>query len=59
MARVYEIREAVRGEMRPGGGETIAYDLGAGEVDAADVHPLVLARLIRDGIAVRAKEPKK
>jgi hypothetical protein len=60
MAKVYEIQEAVRGEMRPGGSEAIAYDIEPGPVDEKDLHPLVLERLIRDGLAVRAtKESKK
>ncbi len=54
----YDIKTAVWGEMRQSG-EVITYDLKAGRVEASDVHPLVLARLIQDGIAVATVEKKE
>ncbi len=56
MAKTYDIKEPVRGELRHSG-EVVAFELDAGPVDAREVHPLVLKRLISKGHAVVAAKP--
>ena len=60
MAKVktYEIQTAVRGTTRLSG-EAITYDLKPGTITATEVHPVVLDRLINDGIAVEKKGTAK
>lgn len=49
----YELVTAARGEIRHGG-EVLVFDLEAGPADKA--HPVVLASLVADGIAVEKKK---
>ena len=58
MSRYFEIKDAVRGEIRRRGA-VIAYDLPAGDVDGAKLHPLVLERLTRSGVTVPVKTKAK
>lgn len=53
----YEIREAVRGELRPVGvgDEVLTYDLEPGAVPD-DLDPRILEQLVRDGLAVEKKK---
>ncbi len=57
-AKTYELKDAARGEIRRRG-QVVSYDLEAGPVEAKSLHPLVLERLTRNGVAVVKKAPKE